>query len=215
MRLSSQHRDEQWCSTENRRARRKHQSLSHIMSAMSSDQHSQRGGHARRQRRPRPSSSHVRRSSSAPSLPSSSPRGATTPTRRSTDHDGESSRDEFGEEQRWQQQDDVGAEEEDYYNSDPMFREGETVSLNRRRLRVAELLKLCRNQDVLAPSFQPIQGLQQKRFRTKKSRLDSLKKLRTGGHAEAAKGALLLLSSSFSSSCYCSKSACSTNPNAC
>ena len=167
MRLSSQHRDEQWRSTENRRARRKHQSLSHIMSTMSTDQHSnQSGGHARRQRRPRPSSSHVRRSSSAPSLPSSSPRGATSHARRSMEHDGESSRVEFGEEKRWQRQDDVGAEEEDYYNSDPMFREGETVSLNRRRLRVAELLKLCRNQDVLAPSFEPIQGLQQKRFRT-------------------------------------------------
>ena len=50
----------------------------------------------------------------------------------------------------------VGAEEVDYYNSDHMFREGETVSLNRRRLRVAELLKVCRNQDVLAPSFKPI-----------------------------------------------------------
>ena len=50
----------------------------------------------------------------------------------------------------------MGAEEVDYYNSDHMFREGETVSLNRRRLRVAELLKVCRNQDVLAPSFKPI-----------------------------------------------------------
>tara|TARA_B100000795_G_scaffold72534_1_gene51232 strand:+ start:1806 stop:5528 length:3723 start_codon:yes stop_codon:yes gene_type:complete len=78
-------------------------------------------------------------------------------------------------------------EDQDLYNSDPMFQVGETVSLNRQRLRVAELLKLCRNQDVLAPSFEPIKGLHQKTFRSQKSRLQAINKLRSGGHADDVK----------------------------
>jgi hypothetical protein len=155
-------RNQQWRTTENMRAKRKSNSLSHIMDTMSEDNLHGKVGERRRFRlRPNSASPSSRNSShTSQSLSGSSPSQTNIGQKFSNTS--------------------ADAEEEHAYNSDPMFREGETVSLNRQRLRIAELLKLCRNQTSLAPNFQPISGLQQKQFHNRNAKLDALRKIRNG-----------------------------------
>ena len=155
-------RDRQWRSTQNMRAQRKHNSLSQIMESMSENNLHPHKSHEKGRRQPR----RRPRPSSASSSSTTALLSHSPPP--------------------------VTAEQEHAYNSDPMFRQGETVSLNRQRLRVAELLKLCRNQDhnCLAPSFQPISGLSQKQFRTRQSKLEAIRKIQLRSAKDVQKLAL-------------------------